>query len=96
MAENEQHHRDSRGCADENDFTYFGRAYFKESLPKASSFQHAFRQAEVLVKEWEAKDASDAAKAGRKPDKDAESLPQMYAGEAIEAQLKRWWGQAPR
>jgi hypothetical protein len=91
--------RTSFGCADENDFTYFGRAYFKEALPNAGSFQHAFRQAEILVKEWERKDAADAAKAAGKAvkeDKDNESLPQMHAGEAIEAHLKRWWAQAPR
>jgi len=88
--------RTSFGCADENDFTYFGRAYFKEALPKANSFQHAFRQAEILVKEWEAKDAKDAAAAGGKPDKDAESLPQMSVGSEIEAHLRKWWGQAGR
>jgi len=86
--------RTSFGCADENDFTYFGRAYFKEALPKAGSFQHAFRQAEILVKEWEAKDAKDAAAAGGKPEKDAESLPQMSIGSDIEPHLRRWWEQA--
>src|SRR6202008_625674 len=56
--------RRSFGCADENDFTYFGRAFFKESLPKAASFQDAFRKAEGLVDEWERKDFAQQAKAG--------------------------------
>ena len=48
-----RHDRQSFGCADENEFTYFGRAYFKEALPQASSFQDAFRKAEVIVREME-------------------------------------------
>ena len=31
--------RMSFGCEDDNDFTYFGRAFFKESLPASGSFQ---------------------------------------------------------
>jgi hypothetical protein len=48
-----RHDRSSFGCADENDFTYFGRAYFKEALPKSRSFQAAFTQADKLIDEWE-------------------------------------------
>jgi hypothetical protein len=90
--------RTSFGCADENDFTYFGRAFFKESLPKASSFQDAFRKAETLVAEWEQKDARDtaSAKPGGRGRDDAQSLPQISSGSAIEAQLARWWAQAAR
>ena len=47
--------RTSFGCADENDFTYFGRALFKESLPQAANLSDAFAKAQVLVQEWEAK-----------------------------------------
>ena len=61
--------RTSFGCADENDFTYFGRALFKESLPQAANLSDAFAKAQVLVQEWEAKlpsaseeSAPDAAK----------------------------------
>src|SRR5438477_3622660 len=71
--------RTSFGCADENEFTYFGRAYFKESLPHASSFQDAFHKAEVLVTEWEAKEISaqkTPLETGRS-EKDEHSLPQM-------------------
>jgi hypothetical protein len=90
--------RTSFGCADENDFTYFGRAFFKESLPKAGSFQEAFRKAETLVAEWERKDASDAAgpKPGGRGRDDAQSLPQISSSSAVEAQLAKWWAQAAR
>jgi hypothetical protein len=89
--------RTSFGCADENDFTYFGRAYFKESLPKAASFQDAFRMAAALVNEWEVKDASAAQ--GAKVSKESEanhSFPQISSSPEIDARLKRWWTQAPR
>jgi hypothetical protein len=74
--------RRSFGCADENDFTYFGRAFFKEALPGAQSFQHAFKKASALVGEWERKEAGE----------DSRSLPQIHAPAPIEAHLKRWWG----
>lgn len=76
--------RTSFGCADENDFTYFGRAFFKEALPEAQSFQQAFKKAATLVSEWEAKDTSGGA---------SHSLPQMHSPAAIEAHLQRWWAQ---
>ena len=47
--------RTSFGCADGNDFTYFGRALFKESLPQAANLSDAFAKAQALVQEWEAK-----------------------------------------
>ncbi|MCC2637078.1 MAG: hypothetical protein K0Q68_797 [Moraxellaceae bacterium] len=49
--------RTSFGCSDENDFTYFGRAFFKEALPQSRSFPDAFRRAEKLIGEWEDRDA---------------------------------------
>lgn len=91
--------RRSFGCADENDFTYFGRAFFKEAMPKARSFQEAFRTAEILVKEWERKGTPDAAQAGSAASKTSEedySLPQISSARAIEAHLKRWWAQSSR
>jgi hypothetical protein len=78
--------RRSFGCADENDFTDFGRAYFKEALPQSSSFQEAFRKAETLVNEWETRDAKAKSEEDR-------SLPQMENPPAIEEYLRRWWGQ---
>jgi hypothetical protein len=73
--------RSSFGCADENDFTYFGRAFFKEALPASRSFQDAFSKADALVAEWERKD---------QPGQDR-SLPQIYSTPTINAQLARWW-----
>ena len=91
--------RRSFGCADENDFTYFGRAFFKESLPKALSFEDAFRKAELLVSEWERKDARDAADsptASAKTIDESQSFPQISTTKEIDAHLKRWWAQSPR
>jgi hypothetical protein len=79
--------RRSFGCADENDFTYFGRAFFKESLPASRSFRQAFGKAVVLVEDWESKDRKDKAAA------DWHSLPQISSSGPIDAQLQRWWAQ---
>ena len=78
-----RHDRASFGCTDEADFTYFGRAFFKESLPASRSFQDAFIKADALVAQWEKKEQP----------KEERSLPQMYGTAAIHAQLKRWWSQ---
>lgn len=95
--------RQSFGCADENDFTYFGRAFFKESLPSAESFEDAFAKAAKLVREWEDRhpsdpaDASGARKARQKPAADERySLPQIDAPEPIRQHLKLWWDQLSR
>lgn len=95
--------RRSFGCADENDFTYFGRAFFKESLPSADSFEDAFAKAAKLVREWEERDAGGPAtasggrKAGKAPaEDDKHSLPQIDAPEPIRQQLKLWRNQLPK
>jgi hypothetical protein len=91
--------RQSFGCADENDFTYFGRAFFKESLPSAQSFEDAFSRATKLIREWEDRDAGNAAAAsgarrrGQQPAADRYSLPQIDAPEPIRQHLKLWWEQ---
>jgi hypothetical protein len=79
--------RTSFGCADENDFTYFGRAFFKEALPASGSFLEAFTKAQALVGEWEKKD---------KAPESERSLPQVYSPLPISEQLKRWWAQPRR
>ena len=43
----------SFGCADRNQFTYFGEAYFKEGLAKGLSFFDAFDNATSIVAKWE-------------------------------------------
>ena len=91
-----RHDRRSFGCADENDFTYFGRAFFKESLPGSRSFQQAFGKAVVLVEDWEREDrkgGAAGAAGGRAKAKDWHSLPQISSAGPIEAHLQRWWAQ---
>jgi hypothetical protein len=80
-----RHDRRSFGCADENDFTYFGRAFFKDALPSSGSFQDAFQAADSLIREREGKEL--------KGSEDAYSLPQMHDAPAIRAHLQRWWAQ---
>jgi len=84
--------RRSFGCADENDFTYFGRAYFKDSLPESDSFEQAFHKAETLVQQWEERDQTAAGKI----DEASNSYPQMHDTPAIEAYLKAWRKQSVR
>ena len=81
-----RHDRASFGCADQNDFTYFGRAFFKESLPVSRSFQDAFAKADALVAKWEKKEQPG----------EERSLPQIHNTPAIDAQLKRWWTETIR
>lgn len=87
-----RHDRPSFGCSDDNDFTYFGRAYFKESLPASSSFQDAFARADALVRQWELRDHEQSKGRGG-PEL---SFPQMHDAAPIREQLKRWWAQKPR
>lgn len=87
-----RHDRQSFGCADENEFTYFGRAYFKEALPQSSSFQDAFRKAEAIVRDMELQAPANPTPGG-KPATAEHSLPQMHSAGPIEKQLQRWWSQ---
>jgi hypothetical protein len=88
-----RHDRRSFGCADDNDFTYFGRALFKESLINGRSFTDAFNNAKRLVEEWETKDV----RADSGGDKEvSHSLPQMHDPAPIKAYLQRWREQVPQ
>jgi hypothetical protein len=78
-----RHDRASFGCADENIFTRFGEAYFKDALPQSASFQEAFTKARVVIEKQESPSVGDSA-----------SLPQMYNPILIEQYLKSWWAQA--
>lgn len=82
-----RHDRRSFGCADENEFTYFGRAFFKDALPASGSFEDAFGRAERLVRERE---MALLARTGGIDEREF-SLPQMVAPDPIRAQLRRWW-----
>ncbi len=91
--------RTSFGCADENDFTYFGRALFKESLPNASSLTGAVGNAIKKVEEWEARDiaaakSADAAadpKADAKADAAMHSEPQSVVASKFRAEVDNWF-----
>ena len=69
--------RNSFGCGNENDWTYFGRAYFDEALRKTWSFTDAFEIAKPVIAEREQKEQF-------KP-----SNPQMAVGKNIAATLER-------
>ncbi len=84
-----RHDRSSFGCTDDNDFTYFGRAFFKESLPKSSSFDDAFRQSSKLINSWELLDRKTAPKGEVIP----HSYPQMSSPATVLAYLARWRAQ---
>jgi hypothetical protein len=97
--------RTSFGCADENDFTYFGRAFFEQALPKSASFEDAFAMAQTLVDKWETEDiarqAREAAQGERDDGEDGEaepiqhSEPQIHRPAAVLEQLKKWRAQLP-
>lgn len=68
----------SFGCADDSLFTYFGKAYFKDSLKPGVDFEQAFFMAKKLVSTWE------------KEQKITKSNPQIHANPQIIEQVKRW------
>jgi hypothetical protein len=82
-----RHDRRSLGCADENDFTYFGRAFFKESLPGSRSFDEAFNKARSLVAKWEATDFKSKSEEVKE---DSHSEPQIHSSPLIRQYLQRW------
>lgn len=92
-----RHDRTSFGCADENDFTFFGKAFFKESLPTSASFGEAFNSAKALVAKWESDDIKKNEKAGDADDDEDEqarhSEPQIHHTRLIDDYLKRWRAQ---
>lgn len=68
--------RNSFGCSNEADYTYFGKAYFDEALRKTSSFTEAF-------------DIAKASIAAREQKEDrAASDPRIYVGDAIRQPLE--------
>lgn len=64
------------GCADENDFTYFGRAYFVDALGATDSFVDAFAGAKAHVAERE------------RAEDQTPSDPQMAVGARIREKLE--------
>lgn len=92
--------RSSFGCADGNDFTYFGRALFKESLPGAATLSVAVERATRQVQAWEARDGVKKTPTGGKAqpspgDAEAEaarhSEPQSVVAPAFRAEVDAWF-----
>jgi hypothetical protein len=46
----------SFGCAPERDWTYFGDAFFRQSLQPGTDFQDSFHHAQILIQGWELMD----------------------------------------
>ena len=67
--------KNSFGCNNENEWTYFGKAYFDEALRKTVSFTQAFEMAKPVIEEREKKEKFDP------------SQPQMSVGSAIKTKL---------
>ena len=65
----------SFGCAPERDWTYFGDAFFRQSVRPGRDLQHAFDNARVLIQGWELMDHA-------RP-----SNPQAHFGPALVARL---------
>jgi hypothetical protein len=72
--------RNSFGCNDRNEWTYFGDAYFNRALRQERSFEKAFHRANALIESWEKKDRL------------IPSLPQIVVGEAVRAKLEALLG----
>jgi hypothetical protein len=66
----------SFGCSNENEWTYFGDAYFNQALRTETSFVAAFDKASATIKSWEQRDGLEA------------SEPQISLGSGIRATLE--------
>jgi hypothetical protein len=69
--------RSSFGCSNENEWTYFGNAFFNQALRKTRSFTDAFKDAKETVLAWEKRDKLEPP-----------SEPQMVIGAGIADKLK--------
>jgi len=65
----------SFGCAPERDWTYFGDAFFRQSLHPGADFANAFDHARILIEGWELMDRVHP------------SNPQGWFGPAVVAKL---------
>jgi len=77
--------RASFGCADQNDFTWFGQAFFRDALGTSGSFGEAFDKAYALINEREIQEKIAGAE---------RSLPQIHNPRPIDDHLRRWWSQS--
>jgi Peptidase C13 family. len=46
--------RQSFGCSNEAEYTYFGRAFFDQAMREQTSIQAAFNETKATVAKWEA------------------------------------------
>ena len=74
----------SFGCAPERDWTYFGDAFFHQSLHPGADFENAFDHARVLIHGWEMMDRATP------------SNPQGSFGRALVAKLAPFFATNPR
>ncbi len=72
----------SFGCAPERDWTYFGDAFFRQSLHPGANLAQAFAHARVLIEGWEMMDH------------DPPSNPQAHFGPALVDRLAPFFGGA--
>ncbi len=68
----------SFGCSDRSQMTYFGEAFFKDSLPQSDSFVDAFYRARDIVRGREAKEGFE------------NSNPLIFKPKGIVEQLGKW------
>ena len=66
----------SFGCGTESEFTYFGEALFKDTLPHETSFISALQQVRIAIDKREKSEKIEA------------SLPQLSIGKSIETKLE--------
>jgi hypothetical protein len=74
----------SFGCAPERDWTYFGDAFFRQSLHPGADFAKAFDHARVLIQGWELMDH------------DPPSNPQAHFGQALVDKLAPFFASAQK
>jgi hypothetical protein len=73
----------SFGCAPENDWTYFGDAFFRQALQPGTDFRNAFVHARILIEGWELMDRAQP------------SNPQGFFGSALVAKLAPFFAAPP-
>jgi hypothetical protein len=73
----------SFGCAPERDWTYFGDAFFSQSLHPGADFENAFDHARILIQGWELMDQAQP------------SNPQGTFGPAVVAKLAPYFATNP-
>jgi len=69
--------RSSFGCSNEEQYTYFGDAYFVQALKNERSFIQAFTKAQKIISAKEKKEQADS----------LPSLPQIFVGKSIKTKL---------